>query len=61
MIHKVLITKKYKKSFFSDAFNKIINNLKTIKIEKFIFKRISYIVTDTTENDYEVIKILPKA
>ena len=53
--------KKYKKSFFSDAFNKIINNLKTIKIEKFISKRISYIVTDTTENDYEMLlKYYPK-
>ncbi|MFT3919659.1 TDP-N-acetylfucosamine:lipid II N-acetylfucosaminyltransferase [Cloacibacterium sp.] len=53
--------KNNKKSYFSKAFNKIINNFKTIKIEKFISKRISYIVTDTTENDHEMLlKYYPK-
>lgn len=53
--------KKIKKSVISTIFSKLINNLKTIKIEKFISKRINYIATDITENDYEMLlKYYPK-
>ena len=47
--------KKFKDSFFINLFNKIISDFKTIKIEKFISKRIDYIVTDSTKVDYKML------
>ena len=50
-----------KKSFITNIFNKLIDNFKTVKIEKFIFKRINYVVTDSTEIDYDMLlKYYPK-
>jgi len=47
--------KKFKNSFFNNIFDKIIANFKTIKIEKFISKRIDYIITDSTKVDYKML------
>lgn len=47
--------KKFKNSFFNNLFNKIISDFKTIKIERFISKRIDYIVTDSTKVDYNML------
>ena len=53
--------KKAKKSFIKNSFYKLIDNLKTIKIENFIFKRIKYVVTDSTMIDYDMLlKYYPK-
>ena len=53
--------KNFKSSFIKNLFYKLIDNFKTIKIEKFISKRIDYVVTDATEIDYNMlIKYYPK-
>ena len=53
--------KNLKKSFIGNFFNKIFNHFKTKRIENFILNRIDYIVTETTENDYDVlIEYYPK-
>lgn len=53
--------KKTKKSFVGNQLEKIINEIKIRKIESFISKRISAIVTDTTEIDYEMlVRYYPK-
>ena len=53
--------KNIKKSFIGNFFNKIFNHFKTKRIENFILKRIDYIVTETTENDYDIlIEYYPK-
>lgn len=53
--------KKTKKSFVGNKLEKIIHEIKIRKIESFISKRISSIVTDTTEIDYEMlVRYYPK-
>jgi hypothetical protein len=53
--------KNIKKSFIGNFIDKIFNHFKTKKNENFILKHIDYIVTDTTENDYEMLlKYYPK-
>lgn len=47
--------KNIKRFPFNTFFRKLVNYFKTRKLEKFISKRISYIVTDTTENDYDFL------
>lgn len=53
--------KKVKKSFIKNLVNKVIENFKTVKIEKFISKYIDYILVDSTETDYNMLlKYYPK-
>lgn len=52
--HESSYYKKTKKPFVSSLL-KIIDNIKIRKIESFVSKRISGIVTDTTEIDYEML------
>ena len=47
--------KKTKKSLIGNLLEKTINKFKIRKIESFVSKRISAIVTDTTEIDYEML------
>ena len=53
--------KKVKKSFIKNLVNKVIDNFKTVKIEKFISKYIDYITVDSTQTDYDMLlKYYPK-
>lgn len=53
--------KKVKKSFIKNLVNKVIDNFKTVKIEKFISKYIDYIIVDSTQTDYDMLlKYYPK-
>lgn len=53
--------KNFKNSFHNNFFIKIVNDFKTIKIEKFISKRIDYIVTDASQVDYKnLLEYYPK-
>lgn len=47
--------KKTKKSFILRLFNKLVENIKVYKMEKFISKRINYIAIDKTKIDYNIL------
>ncbi len=55
--HKIPLIKK----IITNPINKIIDKINMYRTVRFIDKRVDYIVTDTTENDYEMLmKYYPK-